>query len=177
MHERTTESPQPVTIWVVVADGKQAQVYECRKAAKIVPLGNATRQGLYDEKWAYELAPVPNGALRAESINDHQLGHTSANANSPAHQGYEPHGDIREELKRHFTKAIAVKLARAREEKLFDRLVLVAPAKMIGELREQLPAAVQHCVTAVLPKDLTHYSGHDLLPHLYDTLNEAHMAA
>jgi len=179
MYEHIQSHKSPVT-WVLVADGKQANIYDCRKAMQKIPLGGANKHHAFDEKPIHELVPVPNGALEAESINDYQVGHdrrgTTSSSVSSVHNSYEPHGDIKEELKRRFTEALAKKLGKAHEEKLFDHIILVAPAKMIGELREQLAPDLQRCVAAVLPKDLTHYLGHELLPHLQDTLLEAHVA-
>jgi protein required for attachment to host cells len=180
MNEQHTSKPHMYITWVLVADGKQAQVYECRKVTLKFPLGGANKHHYVNEKSGHELVPVSNMALEAESIDDYQIGHdrrgTSSSSNSPTHNTYEPHGDIKEELKRRFTKTIADKLQHACTEKLFDRLVLVAPAKMIGGLREQLAANVRDHIAAVLSKDLTHYQVHELLPHLQDTLAEAQVA-
>ena len=180
MQEHTAQHQQPLVMWVVVADGKQAQIYECYKTMHKVPLEGVNKHHYYDEKSGHELAPVLNGVLEAESIDGYQIGHdrrgTASSSNSPTHNTYEPHGDIKEELKRRFMEAIAARLEHAFAEKAFDHLVLVAPAKMIGELRDQLAVNVQSRIVAVLPKDLTHYKGQELLPHIQDTLAEAHFA-
>ncbi|MGB9151681.1 MAG: host attachment protein [Alphaproteobacteria bacterium] len=175
-----SQHQQSSVTWVLVADGKQARVYECCKATQKVPLEGANKHHYYDEKSGHELVLVPNGSLEAGTAHDYQLGHdrrgTASNSNSPTRNTYEPRGDIKEELKRQFTRTLVGMLGKACEEKLFFRIVLVAPAKMIGELREQLPADVQKRIAAVLPKDLTHYQGHELLHHIQDTLAEAHVA-
>ncbi|MCK5168087.1 MAG: host attachment protein, partial [Rhodospirillaceae bacterium] len=54
---------------------------------------------------------------------------------------------------------------------VFDALVLVAPAKTLGELRKKLNPNVKGKVTAELDKDLTHLNLHDLGPHLTDVIN------
>ena len=67
--------------------------------------------------------PVPNGAMEAESINDYQLGHdrrgTASSSNSPTHNTYEPHGDIKEELKRRFTKTLGEQAGKSLRGKTF----------------------------------------------------------
>jgi len=78
-------------------------------------------------------------------------------------------GDAREEIKQHFIKMIAARLNEALSQKSFDKLVLVAPPKMLGELREFLAPAVKKRVAAEMPKDLTHYEGEELLQHLKDS--------
>jgi protein required for attachment to host cells len=179
---RANAEPMPgkCITWVLVADGKQAQIYECLKTIRNIPLGGVNIHHYFNEKSGIELAPVPDGTLTAETIDSYQIGHdrrgTSSSSVSSVHNTYEPHGNIEEELKRHFVKAIAAKLDRACAEKSFDRLVLVAPARMVGEIREQLTAEAQKRIAAVLPKDLTHYRGQALIEHLHDTLTEAHLA-
>jgi len=166
-------------VWVLIADGKQAHIYECRKAIHQIPLGGANKHHYYDEKSGFELVPVPGGILEADSIDNYRIGHdrrgTASSSNSPTHNTYEPHGDIQAELKKQFSKAIASKLQHACTEKIFDRLIIVAPAQMIGELRKQVTPDVQDRIVAVLPKDLTHFQGQLLMTHLHDTLVEAHV--
>jgi len=168
MQHNVAQQANPIT-WVVVADSKRADIYSCHKMTPQMSQGvDAQRQR--DLKQSYELALVPDGSLEAGSRREHQLGHAvalvGANTNAPhAHR----------EVKEHFTKDLAHSLARAHEERLYGRLILVAPAKMIGELREQLAGHIQQCIAAVLPKELTHYRDRDLLPHLQDTLTEAHV--
>jgi len=180
MNERKTLTQHIHVTWILIADGKRAQVYECHKNMHKIPLGRANTHHYFDEKLGYGLLEVPQGTLEAESVNDYQIGHdrrgTSSSSNSPTRNTYEPHGDIKEELKRRFTRTIADKLEHACTGKLFDRLILVAPAKMIGDLREHLAIDVRDRIAAVLPKDLMHFQIRELLPHLQDTLAEAQVA-
>ena len=50
MYERATQHQQPLITWVLVADGKQANIYECRKATQKIPLAGANKHHYYDEK-------------------------------------------------------------------------------------------------------------------------------
>lgn len=178
--ERTAHHQRLPVTWVLVANGQTAQIYSCGKTGKAIPLNISHKHPAYDERSGHELVPVPNGAVQGETIDDYQIGHsrrgTSISSVSAARNTYEPHGDIKEELRRRFVKDIAARLEKAHTQKKFHRLVLVAPAKMIGELREHLTPGVQGCVAAVLPKDLATYDARALLPHLQDTLAEAHVA-
>ena len=59
-------------------------------------------------------------------------------------------------------------IGQAALDKKFDRLVLVAPPKALGDLRAELPKHAQERVTHELPKDLVHLDGQGLAQHLTD---------
>ena len=179
MQENLGLNQRVPTTWVLVADDKQAEIFSYSKSVHALPKGGANRHHYYDERSGHELTPVANGILMAESIDDYQLGHnrrgSSSSSNSPTHNTYEPHGDINTELKRRFAKAIIGKLRQSCTEKLFDRLVFVAPGKMIGELKEQMSSDMQNRIAVCLPKDLTHFHGQELVEHLSGILTENHI--
>ena len=52
----------------------------------------------------------------------------------------------------------------------FDRLVIVAPAPMLGDLRRVLQPEVLGKVIAEVDKDLTKIPTHDVLSHIDDVL-------
>ena len=163
-------------VWVLVADGKQARIFACRSAIHNISPHHFSS---HKEQTAYDLVPVQNGILMAESISDFQDEYQryglASNSTSPDRPVHEPHGDLKKAVRRRYIKAIIDRLQQAHTHKLFDRLVLAAPAKMIGELREQLSPGLQRCLIAVLSKDLAHFHGNELLYHLEDTLAEAHV--
>ncbi|MDR5652057.1 host attachment protein [Ruixingdingia sedimenti] len=55
-------------------------------------------------------------------------------------------------------------------EKGYDRLVIAAGPKMLGELRTRLPAAMQDRLAADLPKDLVKIPVQDLPAHFADLI-------
>ncbi|MFY9287950.1 MAG: host attachment protein [Alphaproteobacteria bacterium] len=167
MYKNIIPHQRPPITWIVVADSKQVQIYRRQSYIQHVPLCGGGNK-YYQEKMGYELVLIPEAMPKAESLADYQLSSTD--------NAYGPQEDSREELKRRFLKAIALMLEQAHSRKSFDNLILVAPAKIIGGLREQLNPAMQTCVKAVLPKELTHFKGKELLEYLYDTLIEAHVA-
>jgi protein required for attachment to host cells len=63
-------------------------------------------------------------------------------------------------------RKIASQINIAYQNKSFERLALVAPPKLLGELKKQLDESVLKSVVAELPKDITHYQGRDLAVHL-----------
>lgn len=178
MQERLAiHHPSQIT-WIVVADSKSAQIYQYDKSDKVIPIGEHSHH-FFEEKHGYVLVPVPDGALKPETMDDYQISHAGRGSGigfgSSTPNSYEPQGNIKEELRRRLTKNIAAQLEKAHAAKSFQRLVLAAPAKLIGELRKQLPPAVQECVAAVLPRDLTRYEPPALLAHLQDTLAQANI--
>jgi NhaA family Na+:H+ antiporter len=62
--------------------------------------------------------------------------------------------------------AIADELSRAWANKSFDKLVLIAPPKMLGDLRAQLDKSVLPHIIGSLSKDLTHLSAGEIMIHL-----------
>lgn len=69
-----------------------------------------------------------------------------------------------------FAGQLADELETAMHKSAFDDLVLVAPPKALGELRQALTDHVKGHVTGELGKDLTHLSVHELGSHLKDTV-------
>lgn len=67
----------------------------------------------------------------------------------------EPHSDPHAVEGRHFVASIAEELLQAHREQLFDRLVLVAPPRALGELRPLLHHEVAATVAAELAHDMT----------------------
>ena len=64
------------------------------------------------------------------------------------------------DARREDERAFATRLGAALQESLrsngFDQLVIVAAPRMLGDLRDKLPADVRKTVKAEIAKDLTH---------------------
>jgi protein required for attachment to host cells len=125
-------------IWIVVADGVQAHIF--RKAGKGI-----------------------------ERIAHAKPGHSAASHQDnggTAFHGY----DVRSEKSHHgegaFIKNLAVWLDEAERAKSFDRLVLVADPRTLGDLRAGLGDQVQLRVVAEEAKDLVKLSDQEILHHL-----------
>ena len=87
-----------------------------------------------------------------------RLVHTSGNglAELP-HSAKADHGDVF----KHAATAVSDEWARG----IYDRIVLVAGPKTLGEVRLALPAALHSHIAAELHKDLVKFSLHDLPGH------------
>ena len=72
------------------------------------------------------------------------------------------------EQKRQFARQIVDADEARQAAKRFDRLVLVAPAVTMGDLRAALPAKVKAAVTAEVVADLTNTPTRELAAHLSD---------
>lgn len=159
----------PVT-WVLVADGRQAQMYERSIVEKRIPIGGSEGQTHYKETLVRELSPISNMAWEAESPEIYETGRNATGmvfeSGSSARHMSEPHIDVRDEIKQHFVENIARKLNEAAAKKAFSHIILVAPAKVLGELRKSLNENVKKLIVTELSKDLTHYEGEDLVKRL-----------
>lgn len=81
-----------------------------------------------------------------------------------------PAVDPHREAGKQFIADVASSLAATAKEKAYARLVLVAPPRALGELRQALPAEVRKLVVAEIDEDLTKADENDLANHLADVL-------
>ena len=165
---------KPTATWIVVADAKQAQIYTRQHATKSIPLAQGGKHPHYDERTTWELVPLPGTALQAEPADQYQVGAHSQGQVFESVGGrrssIEPHMTAQDEVRAHFAKRIAEELNKDHHRGSFERLVLAAPAKMLGEIKKHLDKAVQGCIAVELPKELTHLKGGALAEHFKDVL-------
>ncbi len=81
-----------------------------------------------------------------------------------------PRTDPRRLEAQRFVKRVADALASASKKGDYDRLVLVAPPRALGEFRKSLPAAVKGKVVGELGDDLTKAPTKKLAGHIRDFL-------
>lgn len=128
---------------IVVADGSRARFLEPGEDPRtLVP-------GVHGDMTAAEARrPV------RDLVTD-RPGRGFASARSEARHAFEPAHDIHKMQKHDFTARLAEVLDEAFGEGRFDRLVLVAPDRSLGELRSLLSARVRGAVSHEVAKDLT----------------------
>lgn len=143
--------PKKKTKWVVVADGA---------AARILRADGATMTVLRELQSAE--AHLPSRELVSDKPG------RSQESAMPGRHAVEPKTDPHQKKKQEFAQALAAELNRAAARQEFDALVLVAPARTMGELRQALEAPAKERLTAELVKDLTKVAPHDLAAHLED---------
>lgn len=136
-HKKLNGRRNPVN-WVLVCDARHAQFYvRARNQAMLIPVGNAL-----------EATPIEREQGR------HALGRVYESKGSARHM-VEPTVDIRQETRRRFIQEVTEKLEEAWERQAFDRLVLIGPPKVIGDLRDQLSDEIKQTVIADVSKELT----------------------
>ncbi len=172
MRAQAKVSREKTVTWVLVADGRRAQVYERKILEKRIPIGGSEGQTHYKELLVRELLPLKGMAWEAESPEIYETGRNATGmvfeSGSSARHMSEPHVDVRKKIKSHLVEDIAQKLNEATARKEFTDIALVAPDKILGELKKHLNANTQKAIVAELSKDFTHYKGDDLVKHLGD---------
>jgi len=158
----------PSTVWVIVADGSQAQGYLRVPASDIIR--GATHQPEETLTWA--LQPLDDFHLEAERIEAYDTG-TDARGTVFESSGNlrhlsEPHVDLRRKLKADLAAHVADRLNRAKAQDRFDGLVIVAPSTWLGNLRPHLNPSVQDSVGIELTKDYVGLA----LPELTERLRD-----
>lgn len=139
---------KPIRTWIVVADGARARIFlQEGKALNPAPVHEAA------------VALAPSHEIGTDRPGK---GHVSAGRR----HGMQPKSDPHLVEKERFAQTLAAHVDRAAEAGSFDRLVLVAPAKTLGVLRERLGKAASGMVSEEIAKDLTHVAPHDLPGYL-----------
>jgi protein required for attachment to host cells len=82
----------------------------------------------------------------------------------------EPRTDPHESLKAAFIGDVLGRIDARFESGAFDRLVVVAPPQVMGDIRKSLPARLQAVLDGEIVKDLTKTPDHDLASHLADVV-------
>lgn len=144
-----------ITTWILVADGSQARIASHMGPGK-------------------GLEPVLENQLHSRNLPGREImADRPGRAFDSAGQGrhaMEPVTDPRVHDKQDFIREIAALLDKESKRGSFDRLVIVAPPKALGYLREELSDTVRSKVTGELGKDLVHVPLHDLAGHLEEVL-------
>lgn len=146
---------KPIRTWIVVADGARARflLHE--------GIGKGLKPAL-PEEMRHELPP------NREIVTD-KPGRWP-DAVGPGRSGLTPTVDWHEFEKERFAHQVAKVLEDGRNRNLFDRIVLVAPPKTLGYLRDELTKPTQQMVYGELSKDLTHHTVADLETHLGEVM-------
>src|SRR4051812_26654599 len=141
------------TAWILVAHRAGAAIYESHGAglplARVADIDN------------------PAGRLKAIEVDSDRPGRAFDRVGGGRHSMSVEDG-VPEHLARAFVNQLAVRLERGRLDHAFERLVLVAPPKLLGSLRAALPEALRALLVAELPKDLARSDGDQVREALSD---------
>ena len=142
--------------WLLIADGMHARVL-CQRA----------RGGTLTVLPDYELsAPTVKGFSR--DLGSDRPGRTFDS--SGQRHAMEPRSDPHEQEKLAFAGRVAALLNKAADRNEFQRLVLVAPPRMLGALRSRLDVRTSALVSYELARDLVHSPISELGQHLEGAL-------
>jgi protein required for attachment to host cells len=89
---------------------------------------------------------------------------------TPGRSAIEPRRDLKEAAKEDFIGIVAEEIEAGHGRGQFDKLVLVAPAGVLTELKNALSKPIAKLVASDLQKDLTKVPDHDLVEHLVAAL-------
>lgn len=158
MYECAAKLQQLLVTWVLISDDQQARIFECLNTD---PPEEQDLHAYYDKSTGQKLSLIPDGLIAAQTIDDYQIWldwrGAAWNEGSTPFAAHELFDGIRGEIKRRFIRTIADRLQQACAKSAFDRLVLIAPTKMLSELHVHLDADVQDCIVSILPKEVRHY--------------------
>lgn len=141
---------RPVVTLVLVADDRAARFL----------LNEGVGNGLR------EVAKADGGDAAAMAADFADRGGRGQAAPGVARHGMEPRTDVEEQRRAGFAAELVSALGAEAMRAGADRLIVVAPAKMLGALRAGMPPTLAGKVAADMPRDLTHVAVADLPAHL-----------
>jgi protein required for attachment to host cells len=154
----------PIT-WILIADGAKAKV-----------LAHDRKSGTLSAAFPHEFSGTTAQSKEIASDRPGRSFESSGRgqpgdvgAGHPRH-AMEPRTDPQRYAEYAFARDLAHHLQDAANQHRFDRLVVVAAPKTLGDLRQLLPDPVKKLVTAEVDKDLTNLPERDLPKHLEDVL-------
>lgn len=140
--------------WIVIADGRQAKVLESHGP-------NSTLVPVDDMVFAKEL-PADREIQRDRPGR-------SFESSGPTRHAMENRTSPHRELKRELAGEVIDKLDSSLREGRFDRIALVAPPTVLGDLRDALSESLRAKLVAELAKDLTKVPPQEL-PHRLEAI-------
>lgn len=160
MSKSTHRNP---VIWFLVVDTTGAQVYARNVVKTRIPMrGNKHH---YKKTVEQDLVPVAGMAWKLGSAEDSQIGNNFLervfeNVNTVPDMNT-IYAYIQENRNTRFIHTIVSQLEISHRQKSFDRLVLIAPSRLLDELKKQLDENLLCVVVAELQKELTKYKGRE----------------
>lgn len=129
------------TTWIVAADASRAKVLQVTDRQQLVEVEDFVN---------------PEGRLHNRELD------TDARGRFPGGNTSQPEVEAVEHRNELFAKRLADYLDKARTEHRYDRLVLAAAPKYLGQLRKELHKEVGKLVADELPKDLSWLNAREL---------------
>ncbi|MDX2087158.1 MAG: host attachment protein [Kofleriaceae bacterium] len=141
----------PERAWVLVADGGRARVLDVVDRPRKVTLVSEFDRADHH--------------LPSRLMGDDRPGRVHESHGAARH-AMEPRSDPHREGERRFAVHLAEMLDEGRAQARFDKLIIVVPPVMLGDVRKALSARVRGTVVAEIGKDLTRLPEADVVRHL-----------
>ncbi|MFT6075270.1 MAG: protein required for attachment to host cells [Yoonia sp.] len=142
---------KPIKTWIVLADTQSVRI----------AVNDGPSKGVYGHCTHGLKAPKITSLSDAPGMTNAAVGPNRGGIADPDLKGQAAHAfaaDIIQYLEASLTKGE------------FQRLILIAPAAMLGLLRKAMTPALKHTLLGDIPKDLTHLPLDELPKHLEDIL-------
>jgi protein required for attachment to host cells len=138
-------------VWVLVADAQRARIL-----ARPAP----------DEAWI----ECPEEGLAIPNPRSHALGGDRAGRGQDHvggnRQRSEAWRELQEAAKEEFARTLAGRLEQAAAQHRFGRLLVIAPPRFLGRLREALGHRTRDLLRGTIDKDLIHSPVREIVAHL-----------
>ena len=137
--------------WILIADGARARV-----------LNYLGRQSGVEQ--------LPGCDWLAPHAPDRELGSDrpgrAFDSVGKGRHAIDPHTNLHRSNKADFARQITNRLTQKLKAGAFERLVLIAPPKALGDIRNNLDQELSKCVYAQVPLDLTHVPNDEIGSYL-----------
>ena len=123
---------------IAVVDAKHAKIYESigLKVTKLLKKIEAEDLGIFHE------------------TQDHKTGYSKGHGSSS--HFYDPPSDPKELNRDDFSRVIIEEIEKLHRKSEINELIIVTPAKMLGEIRAHFPKSLEKLLVREVIKDLTH---------------------
>lgn len=146
---------KPVKTCILVADGAHARVF----------LNEGPGLGIEElEEYSEDKDPRESRKIASDSPG------RAFDSGGEGRHAMEPPTDPKRHEKQEFHREIADRIELAMKRHKFDRLVVVAPPRTLGNLREEFDKSANVKIHAEINKDLIKVSRDELLDHLGDVI-------
>ena len=143
--------------WILVAHDAGARVFESRGPGKGIDL--------------VETIEHPEGRMRDRDIDSDRPGRSfRKDSGDPRRAAMSRREGPHDRAVSNFARALTDKLQQARMENQYERLVLVAPPRLLGLLRSSLDGPTAQLVVGSLDKDLASSKEAELIEHLGEVI-------
>jgi protein required for attachment to host cells len=134
------------TTWIVAADASRARILQVADRERLVEVESLVN---------------PEGRLHNREINTDAKGRFAGPDRPGGHSSDDEERTV-DHYNELFAKRVADYLDKARNDRRYERLVVVAAPKMLGQLRQELGKEVEKLVLDEVPKDLAWFNAREI---------------